>query len=113
MSPIEQLDLKFYSQDLSKVVTIREYLKTLLRTLWEEGEGFSGKRPLGNSGWQYDLERPLAAAGVLRANMEVFNEETNTYDEIATFDATDPEFEVDIEALGDIDALVFAMIEAL
>lgn len=32
--------------------TIREFLCDILKTLWKEGEGFSGKRPLGNSGWQ-------------------------------------------------------------
>jgi len=35
--------------------TIRDYLKVLLSTLWEEGESFSGKRPFGNSGWEYEL----------------------------------------------------------
>lgn len=36
-------------------VTVAVYLKTLLRTLWIEGEGFSGKRPFGNSGWELEL----------------------------------------------------------
>ena len=40
-------------------ITIREYLKLLLTTLWTEGERFSGKRPLGNSGWQYDVYHQL------------------------------------------------------
>lgn len=35
--------------------TIRDYFKELLSKLWEEGECFSGKRPLGNSGWEYHL----------------------------------------------------------
>ena len=35
--------------------SIRGYLKTLLTTLMAEGEGFSGKRPFGNSGWEYEL----------------------------------------------------------
>lgn len=34
---------------------VKEYLKNLLITLWKEGEGFSGKRPFGNSDWEFDL----------------------------------------------------------
>ncbi len=55
----EILALEFESRDLYRTLTIKEYLKELLRTLWQEGEGFSGKRPFGNSGWQYDLYAPL------------------------------------------------------
>lgn len=33
--------------------TVGEYLGLLLATLWLEVEGFSGKRPFGNSDWQY------------------------------------------------------------
>lgn len=32
--------------------TIGEYLKKLLLTLWDEEDGFSGKRPFGNSSWK-------------------------------------------------------------
>lgn len=56
MSDQEMLELKFESRDLNRELTIKEYLKELLKTLWEEGEGFSGKRPFGNSGWTYELE---------------------------------------------------------
>ena len=45
--------------------SIREYLFQLLITLWNEGEGFSGKRPFGNSGWEYDLLTPLVEMGVI------------------------------------------------
>lgn len=43
--------------------TIRDYLVKLLATLWDEREGFSTKRPFGNSGWHWDLYRPLGEAG--------------------------------------------------
>lgn len=43
--------------------TIREYLTALLIALWSGGEGFSGKRPFGNSGWDWDLISALAKAG--------------------------------------------------
>lgn len=52
----EFLDFQFESQDLG-TTTVREYFKSLLSSLWNEGEGFSGKRPFGNSGWEYDLLR--------------------------------------------------------
>lgn len=35
--------------------TVGGYLIALLRQLWQEEEGFSGKRPFGNSGWTWDL----------------------------------------------------------
>ena len=40
--------------------TIRTYLAALLAELWRWGEGFSGKRPFGNSGWEYELYTALA-----------------------------------------------------
>ena len=35
--------------------TVRDYFTEILVTLWEEGEGFSGKRPLGNSDWEWEV----------------------------------------------------------
>jgi hypothetical protein len=45
--------------------TVKEYLVELLAHLWDEGEGFSGKRPFGNSGWEYDLYEALGNAGLI------------------------------------------------
>lgn len=45
--------------------TIGEYLEKLLLTLWVEEEGFSGKRPFGNSGWKYDVYSALVSADVV------------------------------------------------
>ena len=44
--------------------TVREYLVALARTVWEEGEGFSGKRPFGNSGWEHEVYNSLEAFGL-------------------------------------------------
>lgn len=41
---------------------IRTYLACLLTALWKEGEGFSGKRPFGNSGWELDIITSLVKA---------------------------------------------------
>ena len=40
--------------------------------VWKEGECFNGKRPFGNSGWEYDLYIPLAKANYIKA---LFDEE--------------------------------------
>lgn len=56
--------------DIGDDITIRDYLRTLLMTLWEEGEGFSGKRPFGNSGWKYDLYAPLIKGGFVAGELD-------------------------------------------
>jgi hypothetical protein len=46
--------------------TVRDYLVALLRELWEAEDGFSGKRPFGNSGWQTgEVYRALRLGGVV------------------------------------------------
>lgn len=50
--------------------TIKGYLIKLLDELWAEGEGFSGKRPFGNSGWERDLHKPLIVAGVIPGKLD-------------------------------------------
>lgn len=45
--------------------TIRDYLKKLLLALMNEEEGFSGKRPFGNSGWQNELVHALVQNGLI------------------------------------------------
>lgn len=52
--------LKFPMQENDAgATTIGDYLRRLLKTLWEEGEGFSGKRPFGNSDWEDELYSAL------------------------------------------------------
>lgn len=41
--------------------TWRGWLRACFLAVLSEGEGFSGKRPLGNSGWQMDLSDALEA----------------------------------------------------
>lgn len=50
--------------------TIGEYLIKLLSTLWQEQERFSGKRPFGNSDWEYDLYVPLVKANVISGEID-------------------------------------------
>jgi hypothetical protein len=67
---MSHLELRFHCDDLHREVSIREYLHELLTELWREGEGFSGKRPFGNSGWEYDLYKPLIQAGVVPGSID-------------------------------------------
>ena len=83
-SLLSALNIRFDS-DAGDNLTIREYFYKLLKTLWEEGDGFSGKRPFGNSGWQYDLYAPLVkhgyVDGILDENGYVDEIKTNNADE--------------------------------
>lgn len=63
------LDLSMPEND-ARAATIREYLLQLLRALWREESGFSGKRPFGNSDWQYDLYIPLHKAGLIDGRLD-------------------------------------------
>jgi len=63
------LDLPMSSND-ARATNIGEYLRALLATLLDEGESFSGKRPFGNSGWEYDLYKPLIVAGLVQGSLD-------------------------------------------
>ena len=54
----------------SGATTIRGYLVALVRAVLAENEGFSGKRPFGNSGWEWDLYVALGRAGAIRVRMD-------------------------------------------
>ena len=43
------LDLKFYSKDLDRITSIRNFFFELMEMLWVEQENFNSKRPFGNS----------------------------------------------------------------
>lgn len=49
----------------ARAKTVRGFFVALMRQLWEEREGFSGKRPFGNSGWERDLEQAFGDAGLV------------------------------------------------
>ena len=66
------LDVKFYARDLTppREVTLREWLADLLMQVWKENEGFSGKRPWGNSGWDWDPAPALIRAGFVAGELD-------------------------------------------
>lgn len=63
------LDLPMEDND-AEADTIRDYFKELLFTLLQEEEGFSGKRPFGNSGWCHELYHPLVKAGLVEGTID-------------------------------------------
>ncbi|TDP29873.1 hypothetical protein [Nocardia ignorata] len=65
MTPAEILELPLETGNDSGATTIRGFLVALLGELWIEKEGFSGKRPFGNSGWQWDLYAALGRGGAV------------------------------------------------
>lgn len=55
----------------SGATTVRGYLVELLAELWRTEDLFSGKRPFGNSGWQYDLYTPMVKAGLTPGHLDI------------------------------------------
>lgn len=63
------LDLPMDEND-ADAATVRDYMKALLRAVLTETEGFSGKRPFGNSGWDWDMHKPLVRAGLVKGTLD-------------------------------------------
>lgn len=61
MTGKEVLDIQM--EHAGNKVTIRQYFKLLLSELWKRAEGFSGKRPFGDSTWQFDVYKALIKHG--------------------------------------------------
>ena len=70
MTNEEILNIKFECMDLNRKITIKDYLKKLLSELWVREEEFSGKRPFGNSGWQYDIYKPLIKSNLISGSLD-------------------------------------------
>jgi hypothetical protein len=66
-----ELELPFQS-DFGKV-TIRQALIRLLSMMWDDPEGFTGYRPLGNSDWPDQI-----MASVIEAGLAVNEEEADS-----------------------------------
>ena len=71
LTPQELLDLPLPEND-SEASTVRGYLVALLDAIWRQEEGFSGKRPFGNSSWQYDLYGPMIQAGIITGRLDEY-----------------------------------------
>lgn len=62
---LELCDRPFECYDFSQPITLRWWVFQTITKLFYETEGFSGKRPHGNSGWDYYLYRPFIDAGLI------------------------------------------------
>ncbi len=78
--------------------TVEECLKYILKELVKEGEGFSGKRPGYDSGWENTIAAALAEEGMLKATW---------------YDYGDGDKEIKDFSWKDYNALIFAAIDAL
>lgn len=52
--------------------TLEDFLRRTLIALWEEGEEFSGKRPLGDSDWDYDVIVGLVKADLVEGELDEY-----------------------------------------
>ena len=73
LTPAQILDLPMPEND-ANAATIRDYLTALLIRVWIDEADFSGKRPFGNSGWQWDVYKVLAEAELLASTTDEFGE---------------------------------------
>lgn len=53
--------------------TIREYLIMLAHKCWAKADSFSGKRPFGNSGWDYEIYTALAKGKLIEAKFDEYD----------------------------------------
>ena len=64
------LETRFLSVDLHKRVSLRQYFKAQLTALWHESDCFSGKHPLGNSGWNWEIAIVLVKHGFIKGEFD-------------------------------------------
>ncbi len=74
MTPAEILELPLEDGNDSGATTVRGYLVALLGEVWKYTEGFSGKRPFGNSGWEYDLYAALGRGGAVPITFDEYGD---------------------------------------
>lgn len=85
------LNFRYDRWDLGEC-TIRHYLVELAKQCWIEGECFNGKRPFGNSGWDWDVYFALTEGGFIDGtkdedgNWESFDETKGKEIIMACFD---------------------------
>lgn len=75
----EILNIEMQPNDANSA-TIGGYLQKLLASVWENGECFDGKRPFGNSGWEYELYQALAMAGKIKHTYDDIYDDYDNYD---------------------------------
>ncbi len=95
------LDLPMGPNDAT-AATIRDYLASLAWRVWDEGDGFNGKKPFGNGGWRNDVIAALIQGGAVKGRMvpsEDEGDESDGYPEGWAQDEVDEAVRLAIEAL--------------
>ena len=59
-----------FKDEDSGATSFKSYFKILLKSLWRQGEGFSGKRPFGNSDWQWNIYKYLVESGAVEGGFD-------------------------------------------
>lgn len=54
----------------ANALTVGGYFLALAEEVWREGEGFSGKRPFGDSGWEAHVYNALCIEGLMSGTKE-------------------------------------------
>lgn len=70
VTPKAALDMVFTANDRDQKMTYRAYFNDLLTQVFSESESFSGKRPFGNSGWDFSLICGLVEIGAVAGDYD-------------------------------------------
>jgi hypothetical protein len=68
--PKRALDAQVKTCDFDEPISIRNFYKECLKALIFEGESFSGKRPFGNSGWEWNIYAALIREGFVEGTLD-------------------------------------------
>lgn len=58
----------------ARAETVGQYLGALSRMVWEYEQSFDGKRPFGNSSWQWEVYEALGKAGIIEVTYDKWEE---------------------------------------
>lgn len=88
------LDIETYGHEYGG--TVRGFFKACVLKLWHEEDGFSGKRPFGDSSWAFDITYAVAEHLGYKSKdgqdlREYFPEEADDYFEYRGLSETDRE----------------------
>ena len=62
-------------------MTVADFFRNCMLALWEEEDGFSGKRPICDSGWSIGITEALVRAKVVKGEIDADNDLVyNSYD---------------------------------
>lgn len=69
-----QVDIKDVLKMDVEGTSLRVMLKDLLTMVLLQGEEFSGKRPWGDSGWEFDIYRAMVLNGFIKGAVDEYGD---------------------------------------